>query len=790
MRVPLEWLKEYVDISLPAEELAEKLTMTGSEVSAIEYHGGDISDVVVGEIKFLKPHPHREKLLVCQVNVGEKEPLQIVTGAKNVKVGDKVPVALHGATLADEIKIRTRELHGVESFGMLCSRKELGVGEEAEGILILPPDTAIGENIKDILGLGGAILEIEVLPNRPDCLSIVGIAREVSAITEKTLKLPKVSVPEAKREISSAVRVEVKDQKLCPRYMARVVEGVKVGESPDWLKNRLLASGLRPINNVVDITNYVLLESGQPLHAFDLKLLEDRKIVVRLTTPKEKIATLDGESRELKESVLCIADDGKPVAIAGVIGGVNSQVRDSTTSVLLESAYFDPASINRTSKALKLRTESSARFESGVDWEGVARALDRAAALTRELAGGEILKGIIDIKEREREPKTVTLHFQKINKLLGTDLQASEIVNILKRLAFIIQEEKETEVKVQIPLFRTGDIEKEVDLIEEIARIHGYGQIPSTLPQIRKAVTEIPREGQILAKIREVMLGCGLTEVHTFSMVGPKSLDKVNLPLDSPLRKTLRIANPLSEEGSQLRTMLLPSLLEVLSYNANRQVEEVKIFELSKIFLPKREKLPQEKLILGGALMVPGIDFYYLKGIIQALLLELDVVDYEIEASKHVSLHPGRSASLIVKNEIGVFGELHPDVQKAYNLPHHTYVFEIEVEPLIECRPLPKKYKALPKFPKVHRDIALWVPQEVSHKAIAEVIKSTGGPLIEDINLFDQYSGQQAPAGFRGLAYAISFRDPKRTLTDPEVNRKHQEIVKALTSKLKVKVRM
>ena len=678
MKVPIEWLKEYVEIDLPPEELAEKLTMAGTEVSAIEHYGGEISDV----------------------------------------------------------------------------------------------------------------FEVDILPNRGDCLSVIGMAREVAAVTQKSLKLPRVEIEEKNKEISTVARVEIKDFELCPRYMARVIEGVKVSESPDWLKNRLIAGGLRPINNVVDITNYVLLEMGQPLHAFDLNTLKDQKIIVRRAQKKEKIVTLDNETRELDENILVIADAQRPVAIAGVMGGRETEVSEITTSVLLESAYFEPSSINRVSKTLKLRTEASIRFERGVDWEGVARALDRAAALIRQLAGGEVLRGVIDIKEAERRPKIITLRPERVNKILGTEIKTEEMVKILKSLGFQIPDIQITgypDIPVTIPFFRAGDIEREIDLIEEIARIYGYDKIPSTKPRVLVEEVGISRDERIKSKIREVLTGAGLTEITTFSIVSPESFNSINMPKTDSRRNVLQIANPISEEISIMRTTLLPSLLEGLKHNANRQIEEIAVFEIGKVYLPSTKKLPTERLSLAGALMGENENFYHLRGIIELLFGELGI-ECQFSSQTHYALHPQRSLAIQLTTS-GYFGELHPDVQKSYDLPFKTYVFEIDLEPIFSLSPSPKIFKALPKFPSVRRDIAVIVPENVSHDAIVEVIKEKGKPLLEEIKLFDIYRGKPIPEGYSSLAYALTYRSLEKTLTDQEVNAQHAEIVKALTERLKVKVR-
>lgn len=796
MRVPLEWLKEYVDVKLSPEELAKRLTMSGIEVSSIEFHGKKVEGVVAGKIKAIERHIRRPDLFVCQIDIGRKI-IQVVTDAPNLRVGDKVPVALHGAKLVKDIRVKRMELHGVESFGMLCKAHELGVSE-AQGILILGFEALPGEDIRKVLGMGGYVFEIDILPNRPDCLSIIGIGREVAALTSKKLEHPVFKLKEEGKKIKKLANVTVRENTLCPRYMARVIEDIEIGESPQWLKERIIACGLRPVNNIVDVTNYVLMEIGQPLHAFDLNLLRGREIIVRRARPKEKIITIDDVERELSGENLVIADSERPIAIAGVMGGKDTEVNPGTRTILLESAYFEPFCVNRTSKALKLRTESSIRFARGVDLEGVAKALDRAAYLISKTSGGKISRGALDIKVKERKPKVLTLRKERVNKILGTDLGSQEMVSILKKLDFKVSKGKE--IKVEVPLFRANDIVREIDLIEEIARVHGYEKIKESMPHIRLKEEKENLLDLLKEKIRKILVGHGLSEVTTFSMIGLKEFDKLGIPKNDELRSLIPLANPLSENEGVLRTTLIPSLLQVLSHNIRRQIKDIAVFEIDKTFIKSGENLPKEKAMLACALTgdtgfawqkgkEEKFDFYYIKRIIEDLAIELRS-PIKIEKATHSAFHPGKCAKITFDNHnIGFMGEIHPDTQKAYDLPQSVYLIEMEIEPLVKYVKEKPLYKALPKFPSVERDLALIVPEGLTHENVLSAIKEAGGDLIEDVRLFDRYKGKPIPEGHLSLAFSITYRDPHKTLTDTEVNARHNEIADTLIKKLNVQIR-
>ncbi len=804
MRVPIDWLREYVDVGLKSENLAECLTMAGSEVSTIEFHGKGIEGVVVGKIKSIQPHHKADNLLVLQVDIGTKI-IQIVTNVRTLRVGDKVPVAMHGAKLAKEIHVQKRELHGVESFGMLCSLEHLGLAERGEEVMILDKDTPVGQNIKNVLGVKGTILEVDVLPNRGDLLSIIGVAREVSAVLNKKLESPKFTLKESVESINKKVKIEIKDFELCPRYMARVIEGVSIGESPPWMRERLIACGLRPINNVVDITNYVLLEMGQPLHAFDLSTIKGRKIIVRKAREGEGIITLDGEKRKLRSDTLVIADEKKAIAVAGVMGGKEGEVSDDTTSILLESAYFNPASINKTSKLLKLRTDSSIRFERGVDWEGVESALDRAAYLIAKYALGKVARGVMDVKKKDREPKVIPLRMDTVNNILGTNLSNNQITSVLKRLGFKACPPKSREAgrrRIEVPTFRAGDIEREIDLVEEIARIHGYDKIGSNMPNVTYVPSIADQTEKNIDAIRNIVKGFGFLETQTFSIVSPKELKRLALPESDPRAKALMISNPLSEEISVLRTMLVPSLLSVLSRNISRQLKDLAVFEVGKVFLKTGKTLPEEKLTLalaitGDVLMgsfkvgpVEEVSFGLVKAVVDCLLEEFGILDYSIVEEDHFLLQRGRAASIVVRGEeVGFLGDLSASLHAEYDLPGVVCVAEVDLEKVLKSVSLDKRYKPLAKYPKVSRDIAMFVPQKVHHDSILNVIKELGAPILENVTLFDRYTGVQVPKGFVSLAYRLDYRDPGKTLIDEEVNVKHEEVTKALTEQLGVQIR-
>jgi phenylalanyl-tRNA synthetase beta chain len=774
MKVPLEWLKDFVEVRLRPEELAERLTMAGLEVGAIEYHGKGIEGVVVGKVKSVEKLPS-DHHLICQIDTGQRL-VRVITEDASLKMGEKVPLAQVGAQIAGGIEIKKTELHGVEAFGYLCRPHELGLYEE-KYVLRLPLDAKLGEDVRKYIGLGGCVLDVDVLPNRGDCLSVVGVAREVSAVTNTKLKKPATKVAvKFKRDFSLSLRkisIEVKDKDLCPRYMARMIEGVTIKESPEWLKNRLLLAGLRPINCVVDATNYLLIERGQPLHAFDAEKLSGAKIIVRRAKEGEKIITLDGVGRKLEKEMLVIADSERAVALAGVMGGAETSVSSSTTTILLESAYFNPASINRTSKKVKLRSESSIRFEKGVDWEMAEGALDRAAQMIAEISGGKVTNYKVDIKAKERKPKILELRQERLDRILGIHVSLREASKLLEKLGFRKLKVDSRKLKVGIPLWRAGDLEREIDLIEEVARLHGYEKIRTTVPMVREETLQENRNYLLTRKIREILIGCGLDEAQTFSLVDPKMAGE----------DALQLKNPMTPEESVLRSDLLPGLLKAVSRNLRHQIDEVKLFEIGYVFIKGESKLPQEKLKAAGALTGKGEDFYRVKNIVENLLSEFPAI-WKLQATTNDKLHPGQSAAILFgpkQKVLGQFGKLHPELKRRWDLRPEVFVFDIDLEVLREHLGTVRRYRALPRFPRVDRDLAMFVPEGVTAQAIADLIRRVGGELLEEVFLFDQYKNSQA--------YRLSFRDPHQTLTDEIVSPLFDKIQEALTSDLKVQIR-
>ncbi|MDK2821351.1 MAG: phenylalanyl-tRNA synthetase beta chain [Clostridia bacterium] len=798
MRVPYKWLKKYVDIDLTPEELAHQLTMTGLVVDTIESLKPEFSGVVAGEIKSIESHPNADHLVICQVDA-DKE-LQLVTGAPNVYEGQMVAVALIGAELPDGMKIRKANFRGVSSEGMLCSAQELGIDvslvspEDRDGIITLPYDATPGEDVAKVLGLDDMVLDIELTPNRADCLSIINVAREVAAITGGRLHLPEITVREDIEEnIEDLAAVEIEASDLCARYVARLVKNVKIGPSPSWLQACLRSAGMRPINNVVDITNYVMLEMGQPLHAFDYDLLKGHKIVVRRPLSGEKIKTIDGVDRELNSEMLVIADGERPVAVAGIMGGWDTEVTSDTVNILIESAHFDGASIRRTSRKLGLRSEASIRFERGVNLEGAAKAADRAAQLMQELANGQVVQGRIDRYIKERQPVKIELRPERVNYLLGTNLKPDTMKELLERLH--LQVSGEGPFQVEVPPYR-GDLTQEIDLVEELARLYGYNKIEVTLPG---NITS--REKQTFGQLweeagRQAAAEAGLSEVVTYSFIGSKAFEMLQIPDDHPWRKTVKIKNPLREEQSVLRTSLLPGLLEVATRNAKRRVLPVTIYECGRVFVPTEQLLPDELLRLGGLVMGTDsggwdwpereMDFYYLKGILEDILTRLRVKDISFErTSEYPFLHPGRAANINACGEkIGFIGELHPDVLDAADLPSRACVFELDWEKAGRFAIKLPKYEALPRFPAVERDLALVVPADLPAARVTEVIKESGGELLKTSYLFDVYQGGSVPEGYKSLAYSLFYQLPDRTLTDAEVNEAQERIQKVLADKL------
>ena len=817
MNVTLNWLKNYIDFEFSPSELADRLTMLGVEVESIKQLGAELEGVVVGSVTSIRPHPNADKLVLCQVDIGETEGLQIVCGAPNVREGMLAPVATIGATLPIGLTIKRAKLRGETSHGMLCSEKELGLSEDAAGLMELPTDLSVGTSISEALGLDDVVFELEITPNRPDCLSLIGVAREIRAETGNPLKLPQVDFNEDETDIREITSVTIEAPDLCPRYAARVIRGVKVGQSPAWLQQRLESVGVGVINNIVDITNFVLMEYGQPLHAFDYHKLAENRIVVRRAAGGENLTTLDEIDRELTSDMLVIADAEKPVALAGVMGGYDSEITETTADVLLESAYFNPSSIRATAKALGISTEASYRFERGADPGAVLAALDRAAQLIAELAGGSICKGVVDVYPGQHPLTEIQLRAERVNFILGTAIEATEMAQILSDLGFDVeavstenrQADEETSplregeetspLRVTVPTFRS-DITREIDLIEEIARVYGYDNIPTTLPKGDIPVPAPNLSAEVRKHIKHFLLAAGMMEAINYSFCDPKCFDKIRFTVDDPRRDVLKLQNPLSPEMSVLRTTLLPSLLENAQHNRNHQIDTIALFEIGSVFIRNgAEKEPERVTGILAGQVGEGVysnpyrepDFYDIKGLVERILEVCGIVDYTLEKTDAPTFHPGRNAAVLSSNkQIGIFGEAHPEVLENYDLPYKAYLFDFDMEALVDATIFAKRFEPIPVYPKVERDLAIVVDKEVLSDMPTGLIYATGGELVESVRLFDVYEGEQVPEGKKSLAYAITYHSATETLTDKAVNALHDKVVKRLNQELGAELRM
>ncbi|MCH5185309.1 MAG: phenylalanine--tRNA ligase subunit beta [Oscillospiraceae bacterium] len=794
MKVPMSWFSDYTDISgITAKEYAHAVTMTGSKVENIQNPGSDIENVVTAKILSIKPHENSDHLVVCQVDTGD-ETVQIVTGAPNVKEGQIVPVAKHRSKLPGGVTIKKGSLRGVESCGMMCSHEELGLtaadlGYEPEyGILILPQDTPVGMDIRDYFGLNEDIIEYEITSNRPDCFSVIGLARETAVTFNKPFKVKKPTFTEKGDNIENYISVEVRDDEKCPRYTAKMIKNVKIGPSPKWLVQRLRACGVRSINNIVDITNYVLLEYGQPMHAFDLRDIAGGKIIVRPAAEGEIIKTLDGIDRKLTSETLVISDAEKAVAVAGVMGGFNSEVKPDTQTVIFECATFDAVSVRLAAQRIGLRTEASSRYEKGLDINNVIPAIERACELVELLDCGEVAGGFTDICAEIKPPKNHDFRPDKINAFLGTDITTDEMSDILTRLEFKVDTEKMT---VTAPTFRP-DIESEADIAEEIARIYGYDNIPTTnvsgAARGKKTFVQLSRD-----KAMNILTSCGLNEIYTYTFTSPSVFDKLRLAPDSPFRKCVQITNPLGEDTSVMRTTALSGMLEILSHNYNHRNEKAGLFEINKIYIPKADKneLPSEPEMISIGMYGGKIDFYDIKGICEKLFDNLCIENVKYKAVKNnPSFHPGRTAQIVINGNIaGIVGEVHPDTLSNFEIGVPCYAAELNFTEMLKFINPERKYKGLPKFPAVTRDIAMLIDEKVLVADIEEVITSSAGKLLTDIKLFDIYKGKQIPDGKKSVAYSIVFRASDRTLTDEEINKIFDKIINNLEDKLNAELR-
>lgn len=794
MKVSAKWLKKYVDHDFTPAELAEKLTMTGAEVKEILDVGYEITHVVAGRILSIEKHEELKKLVVCVVDIGCST-IRVVTGAPNIKEGILVPIALAGASLAGGLRIEKASFAGIESEGMLCSEVELGIGQDASGIMILPETLNPGDDVIEALGVRDTLFDFEITPNRPDCLSVLGMAREVAAIIGRRVRYPVCDITPTGQKTANFVCVKILDKDLCRRYSARVIKGVEIKPSPQWLQERLRAAGMRPINNVVDITNFVLLEYGQPLHAFDYDLVKDRQILVRRAKEGEECTGIDGEKRILDKDMLVIADAERAIAIAGVMGGMNTEVTSKTRNVLLESANFNAASVRRTSRDLGLRTEASIRFEKGLSPALTIPALDRAAWLLQEIAGGKVLDGIVDVGDTEVSRVVIELSVPGVNKVLGTELSYADMKSILESLEFGVKVISPELLEVECPDFRQ-DIELEADLIEEIARLYGYDKIPATLPKGMITGGGLSRKHLIMEKIGKFLSDLGLNEVITYSFVHPNVFDKIHVPHDHTLQNCITIRNPLSEDQSVMRTTLIPSLLQALARNQAYGIRDMHIYELGSIYIPQDlscESLPREIQTLAIALWgnrtehswdVPEteVDFFDMKGILEVLFKNLGI-EMSVQPSDAPMFHPRQQAAVLAGGEwLGIMGQIHPAVAEEFELVGRVFIAELNVDGIVRLADFEKCYSQVPRYPSVVRDVAVVVPKEILAKELEEIIRRTETDFIEDINLFDVYMGKQIPEGCKSLAYSITYRAKDRTLTDEEVDAIQNRVLDALKS--------
>lgn len=795
MKLPMSWLSDYTDIEgISPKEYADKLTMTGSKVEGVEYLGAELDKVVAGKVLSCEMHPDSDHLHVCMVDVGEGEPLQIVCGAPNVAEGQMVPVALNGAVLPGGVKIKKGKLRGVVSNGMICSHEEMGISEsllgyEPEyGILVLPDDVKPGTDVKDLYGLNENVVEFEITSNRPDCFSIIGLARETAVSFKKSFKIPEVTFHETSDKITDKLSIDVQDKDKCLRYTSRMIKNVKIGPSPKWMRERLEACGIRSINNMVDITNYVLLEYGQPMHAFDLRHLEGGKIIVRRANDGEMIKTLDEQDRKLTSDDLVICDAVKPVAIAGVMGGFNSEIKPDTTEVAFESATFDAASVRLTAQRVGLRTEASSRYEKGLDYNNTVPAIERACQLVEELGCGEVVGGAIDVIGNVKDAQPIMFRPEKINAFLGTDISTDEMVEILTSLEVKIDMEN---MMLTPPSFRP-DLVAEADIAEEIARFHGYDIIPTTLLSGESVIGMKNKEQKVEDKINELLTAQGMSEIYTYTFVSPSIFDKLNIPAESPLRNTVKITNPLGEDTSVMRTTTIASMMEVLARNYNYRTTSAKMFETAKIFIPTEAgKLPEEPVIITLGMYGENADFFTIKGVCEVLFeqLHIDGVSY-IAVTDNPTYHPGRCAEIKVGNKIlGTIGEIHPSVSRKFGIDTECYVGELNLENILATMNDDVKYHHLPKYPAVTRDFSILLDKITPVAEIEAVIRKAAGKLLDKLELSDVYEGHQIPEGKKSVMYKAAFRADDRSLTGEEADNLHDKIVKKLENALGAQLR-
>ena len=800
MNTALSWIKAYVpDLDVTAQEYTDAMTLTGTKVEGFERLDKNLEKIVVGQIRSIERHPDADKLIVCQVDIGAGEPVQIVTGAPNVKTGDKVPVVLDGGKVAgghdggplpeDGIEIKKGKLRGIESNGMMCSIEELGSDRDMyplapeSGIYILPEDTRVGADAVEVLGLRDVVFEYEITSNRVDCYSVVGIAREAAATFGKEFHPPVVKPTGNNEDINDYLKVRVENPELCPRYCARMVKNIKLAPSPEWMQRRLAASGIRPINNIVDITNYVMEEYGQPMHAFDYDTLAGHEIVVKCAKDGDVFQTLDGQERKLDGTILMINDGEKEVGIAGIMGGENSKITDSVSTMVFESACFNGTNIRLSAKKVGLRTDASGKYEKGLDPNTAKEAVNRACQLIEELGAGEVIGGIIDIYSQKREENRVPFDPEKINRLLGTDIAEDTMISYFRKIDLGYDP---CSKEVIVPTWRQ-DLYRMADLAEEVARFYGYDKIPTTLPSGEATTGKLPYELRIQEVARETAEFCGFSQGMTYSFESPRVFDKLMIPANSRLRRTVEISNPLGEDFSVMRTTPLNGMLTSLSTNYNRRNKDVRLYEMANVYLPKAmplTELPDERMQFTLGMYGEG-DFFTMKGVVEEFFdrVGMNKKPHYDPNGDHPYLHPGRKADIVYEGvTVGYLGELHPDVADNYKIGDRAYVAVIDIPSVIPFTTFDRKYTGIAKFPAVTRDISMVVPKNVLVGQIEDVIEQRGGKVLESYNLFDIYEGAQVLAGHKSVAYSITLRAKDHTLEEKEVTSVMNKILNGLSN--------
>ena len=799
MDTPISWIKAYVpDLDCTPQEYADKMTLSGSNMESVTYLDKNLEKIVVGKIEKIEKHPDADKLIICQVNVGD-ETVQIVTGAPNVSEGDLVPVVLDGGRVAgghdggknpeDGIKIKKGKLRGVESFGMMCSIEELGSSRDMYpeapeyGIYIFNKDVKPGDDAVEALGLRDAVVEFEITSNRVDCFSMIGMAREAAATFKKDFFPPVVTKTGNDEDVNDYIKVRVEDEDLCPRYTARVVKNIKLAPSPEWMQRRLAAMGIRPINNLVDITNYVMEEFGQPMHAYDLDTIANKEIVVRRAKAGDKFTTLDGEERTMDENVLMICDGEKEIGIAGIMGGENSMITDEVKTMLFEAACFDGTNIRLSSKRVGLRTDASGKFEKGLDPNNAQAAIDRACQLIEEFGAGEVVGGMVDVYSKKKEPVRVAFEPEKINALLGTDISREEMLKYFDKIELAYDEATN---EIVAPTFR-HDIFRTADLAEEVARFYGYDNIPTTLPKGEATTGKLPFYLRIEETARDIAEFCGFSQGYSYSFESPKVFDKLLLPEDSKLRQTVTIANPLGEDFSIMRTQSVNGMLTSLAFNYSHRNKNVRLYELGNIYLPNSlplTELPDERVQFTLGMYGEG-DFYVMKGVVEEFFSKAGIrgkLSYDPKAGK-TFLHPGRQANIIYHGEVmGYLGEIHPQVADNYGIGDKAYVAVLDMPVVVKYADFDRKFTGIARFPAVTRDLSMVVPHEILAGDIEDMIIQRGGKILESYQLFDVYEGSQIKAGYKSMAYSVVFRAKDKTLEENEINTAMKKILNGLSS--------